>query len=414
MAVSTRRGTGPACRAGGRLDAERGPGPRFRRAAGVRLAALLLALAVLAGCNNPTASNVQTAGSQAAGTEIKIAAVWPYTSRVTHFWEGIQLAIEEINGSGGVLGRRLRAVRYDDQSSVTEGMAIAQTLAEDSTLLAVIGHRNSFVALPAAEVYDRAGLIYIAPSATSPSLTQRGYQRTFRTIPSDASIGRQLADYVAEAGYRRVAIAYTDDAYGRGLADAFEDAAERRGVRVVDRVAHFGDLMDVRRTLTKWSAFGYDAIFIAATSPQQAEIVRLVRLAGSTAPIFGGDSFDSPQLVDVAGPYAEGVIFASVFDPENADPEVQRFVEAFTVRYGFAPDAWAAQGYDALRLLADALERAGSTEPEAVSTALRETTRWRGVTGWHTFDATGDIIDKPVVYKTVRDGQLTLLSGRRG
>jgi len=378
------------------------------------LAPLLLVAAVAAACMERTAAVQPSASPLELSPEIKVAAVWPYSSRPTYFWEGIQLAQEEINALGGVLGRRVRVIRADDLSSVTEGMAVAQSLAEDRTLLAVIGHRSSFVALPASEVYARAGLIYIAPSATTPALTQRGYSRVFRTIPNDAAIGRQMAQYVAETGHLRVAIAYTDEAYGRGLAAAFEDEAEERGVRVVDRVAHFGDLADIRRTLAKWQAFRYDAIFVAAASPHMAEIVRLLRLAGATVPIYGGDSFDSQQLLDIAGPHAEGVVFASVFDVENNDPETQRFVSAFRARYGYTPDTWAAQAYDALRLLADAIDRAGTVDREAVSAALRDTTRWRGVTGWHTFDASGEVIDKPIVFKTVRNGRFALLSGRRG
>lgn len=379
-----------------------------------RSTVLLLVAFVLVGCTQPATTDQQRGVSlEPAEAEVKVAAVWPYTSHRTFFWEGVQLALEEVNARGGAAGRRLRVVKVDDQSSVTEGMAVAQTLAEDNELLAVIGHRNSFVALPAAEVYDRAGLIYIAPSATSPALTQRGYERTFRTIPSDTSIGRQMAAYVATAGHQRVAIAYTDDAYGRGLADAFEDAAEARGVRIVDRVAHFGDVTDVRRTLAKWAAFEYDSIFVAATSPQLAEIVSLVRRAGSTVPIFGGDAFDSVQFLQVAGSYSEGVVFASVFDADHTDVEIRRFVEAFTARFGFGPDTWAAQGYDALHVLADAVEQAGTVSPEAVAAALRATTRWRGVTGWHTFDESGEVIDKPIVYKTVRDGEFALLDGPR-
>lgn len=348
-------------------------------------------------------------GVPATAPEVKVAAVWPYAAQGTLFWEGVQLAQAEINEGGGVNGRRIRIVKMDDHSSVTEGMAVAQELAADPALLAVIGHRNSFVALPAAEVYDRAGLVYIAPSATAPELTQRGYRRTFRTIPSDSSVGRQMADFVAAAGHERVAIAYNEDPYGRALAAAFEDAAEEQGVRVIDRTMTFGDVQQTRRTVAKWRAFGYDAVFVAAPLRQVTEIVTLIRRAGATEPIYGGDAFDSEELLTVAGAFSEGVVLGTVFDPGDTDAEVRRFVQAFVDRYGLEPDTWAAQGYDALQLLAYALRHADSVSPDAVAAALRRTARWRGVTGWHTFDETGEIVDKPVVYKTVRNGQFALL-----
>lgn len=370
----------------------------------------LFFVAAFAGCiDRTTVQEQRVQGVLSVAPEVKVAAVWPYAARGTLFWEGMQLALDEINARGGARGRTIRVIKLDDQSSVTEGMAVAQSLALDPTLLAVIGHRSSFVALPAAEVYDRAGLIYIAPSSTAPELTQRGYERTFRTIPSDHSIGRQMAQFVAAEGYERIAIAYTEDAYGRGLAAAFEDAAEQLGVRVVDRIMHFGDVQNVRQRVATWRAFDYDAIFVAATSSRVTDVVSLIRRAGADKPIFGGDAFDGEHLLALPPHLSEGIVFASVFDAGKVDGDVQRFARDFKDKFGVEPDTWAAQGYDALHLLAHAVEEAEALSPDAVAAVLRGVSGWRGVTGLHTFDQTGEIVDKPIVHKTVVNGRFVML-----
>lgn len=382
-----------------------------RLVAGSLMAATALALTACGSA--PAGSSQPVQGPPPADNQIKVAVVWPFAAGGTLYWEGIQLALDEINGRGGITGYGLRLLKYDDQASVTEGMAVAQRLAADPTILAVIGHRNSFVAIPAADVYDRSGLIYIAPSPTNPTLTRRGYQRTFRTIPSDVAIGQQMTEHMAGQGHRRIALIYTDDAYGRGLADAFEDAAAALGVQVVDRLSHFGDLQETKGIVKRWRAMAYDAMFVSAVLPEAAEIISLIRQAGASMPIYGGDGLEGDQLWAIAGNDAEEVVFGSVFDPNDPDPRVQRFVKTFLDQYGRPPDAWAAQGYDALRLLARAIATAKTSTlmptRAAVAEALHSTSGWYGVTGVHAFDETGELIGKPVVKKVLRAGQFLFL-----
>lgn len=377
-----------------------------------RFAVLLLLVfsLLLAACENSSAvSNQRLYRPIAPGDEIVVAAVWPYAAGGTLYWEGIQMALEEINSRGGAAGRPIRVAKFDDHASVTEGMAIAQIIVGDPDIFAVIGHRNSFVAIPAADVYDRAGIVYIAPSATNPTLTRNGYKLTFRTIPSDIAIGQQMAEHIASQGHRRIAIAYSDDAYGRGLASAFEDAAHELGLLVVDRLSHFGDLQSTRSTVKKWRALDYDSIFVADVLPRAAEVIRLLRQAGAQPPIYGGDGLDGKQLWAIAGETAEGVVFGSVFDASDPDPEVQRFVQAFEQKHGQPPDAWAAQGYDALRLFAYAVESADEVTPTSIVEALRHIPSWRGVTGPHSFDESGEVIGKPVVRKVMQSGEFVFL-----
>lgn len=151
------------------------------------------------------------------------------------------------------------------------------------------------------------------------------------------------------------------------------------------------------------------AIFITGSTPPAAEFIRQARAAGINVPIYGGDGLDSGELTTIGGEAAEGTVFASPFDPDNGRPEVQKFATAFKSKCGGPPDAWAAQAYDAVKLLAHAMNQAGSTVPGDVARVLHQTRGWPGVTGTHTFDENGAVIDKPIVLKVVRNGQFEFL-----
>ena len=175
----------------------------------------------------------------AADGPITVAAVWPWGSRtMLLFGEGLQLAVDEINAAGGLLGRPVTVLREDDHESVDRGRIVAHRLAQNRDVVAVIGHMQSYVSLPAAAIYDLSGLVHVAPVATDPRLTQQGYRRLFRMTVTDRETGAQMADYAAARRYGRVAIYYIRNAYGRSLANAFEERAIERGIAIVDRQSY--------------------------------------------------------------------------------------------------------------------------------------------------------------------------------
>ena len=167
-----------------------------------------------------------------AGGPVTIAAPWPWESRTTLLYgQGLQMAVEEVNAEGGVLGRPLTVLREDDYESVDRGRLVAQRLAQNNDVVAVIGHMQSYVSLPAAAIYDLSGLVHLAPTATDPRLTEQGYRRLFRITFTDREIGAQMADFAASQGYDRVAIYYIRDAYGRGSGERVRGTGSRVGSR---------------------------------------------------------------------------------------------------------------------------------------------------------------------------------------
>jgi branched-chain amino acid transport system substrate-binding protein len=253
----------------------------------------------------------------------------------------------------------------------------------------------------------------LTPASTNPDLTHQGFHRVFRTVHHDQLVGREMAQYAQAQGYRIIMICYARNEYGLGLANAFEQEAVKLGLQIPDRQSYeqaaINSQSNFARILDSWKGQPFDAIFVTGAPPQAGHFIAQARQQGITVPIFGGDALDTPQLMDAAGSEAEGVVIASVFHPDNPRPEVQRFVEAFERRYGKKPDSWAARGYEAVSLLAYAIQTGGSAEPSIIAHTLRTMQTWQGITGSFHFDERGDVVGKSIIRIVVRNKEFAFL-----
>ncbi len=231
-------------------------------------------------------------------------------------------------------------------------------------------------------------------------------------MPSDTDIGAQMADYAYSKGYKRIAIYYLKDEYGVGMSSAFENRALQQGITIVDRVCyennysrkHFED------DLKQWKKFyEFDAIFLAGLLPRAATFITVARDMGIGVPIIAEESMNREELIKIAGPAANGTLVLTVFDVNDPDPMVRKFRDEYYNAFKSMPDGRAAQGYDAMKLLAFAMKKAKSTVPEKVAGVLHHTRQWKGVTGLHTFDRKGDVVNKKLLKAIVRDGQFVIL-----
>ncbi|HEX6370029.1 MAG TPA: penicillin-binding protein activator [Longimicrobium sp.] len=375
----------------------------------------LFLAAALAGCggsDDPGAQRLQ----RARGTgEIVIGAPWSWgeMENEVHYGKGMDLAVEELNAAGGVLGRPIRLLRMDDQGSVDHGRIIAQELGRNPDVVAVIGHLHSYVTVAAAPIYDLAGLLLVSATSTTPALTSQGYGRVFRATFNDSDVGRQMAQYAFEHGHRRMVIYYSRDEYGRELANSFEEQLVQRGGQIVNRESYDPNLsanpVAAERTVNAWTSWEFDAVFIAGRGEQAALLVKELRRRGIRVPVLGSDALQTPVFVQTGGEAVEGTVIASAFNDEAPDPAVQRFNQAFRARYGGDPDVAAALGYDAVRVLAQAMREAGSAEPEKVAAAMRGLRGYPGVTGAFTFDKDGNLVGMPIRKVVVRDADFHYL-----
>ena len=358
----------------------------------------------------------QAAQADREGTsDIVIAVAWPFSTSYHLLRQGIELAVQQINDEGGILGRPL-TVRWwmDDQGSTSHGRLVAQYITNDSDVVAVIGHYKSDVSISASTIYQFSGILMLSPGSTNAKLTEQGLDLVFRSIPTDEEIGSRLAQYAQQQGYQRMLILAAKDTYGRGLANVFELEAPRQGIEIVDRLSYLPGSDDAffKQILGRWKQLDFDAILVAGTTPEAARFIRQMGKAGIFTPVLGGDGLDSPELWGIGGHAAQGTVVATSFHHDAPGSERRtRFNTVFVDKYGIPPDAWAAQGYDAVKLLAYAMEKAGSTVPAKIGQALRSIDEWQGVTGSHTFDDNGNVSGKPVVLQQVQGAQFKYLSG---
>lgn len=369
--------------------------------------AAIAALILLAGCGEVDVAAERAERARQGKGDVVIGVAWPFATAKGTLWDGVELAQEEVNAAGGVLGRKLVVVKEDDSLSVTKGIAIAHGFANNPDMVAVIGTLNSYISVSTAPVYEFAKLLFMSQGSSANRLTSQGYEYFFRMIPSNRDVGEMLARHAGLRNYKRVLVYYVKNEYGLDLANAFEQRAEEFGVEVVDRVSYLAGAADYKLAMQHWRDFySFDAIFIAGSLPEGAQIIRAAREIGIQVPIFGGDGLDSLELIRLGGEAVEGTEVISFFHPDEPQEVVAEFNARFSARFGNrTPDTSAALGYDAIKLLADTMNRAGTTEPRRVAEALRATTGWRGVTGEHNFDTAGNVKGKPIVIQVVKDGK---------
>lgn len=372
--------------------------------------ACLALLSFLSTCTAADTAAQRASRAAAAKGDILIGAGGPWSSAMGKtMWEGMELAIEEINARGGIGGRTLKVIKGDDQSSVDVGRMVAQSFVDNPDMVAVIGHLDSFVSLPNSIMYEYHGMLMLSPRSTAPRLTKQGFQRVFRTVSNDDLYGAVLARFAAGHNLKKIMIYQAKNEYGTGLANAFEKECEALEIEVPDRIAYDSgsDAATFRRDLQYWMAnFSFDGIFAAGSIPQLPSFIAEARGLGIRVPIMAGEGLDTPEFVNLAGKAAEGTFIASEFMPEDPRTETRKFVSAFHRKFGRVPDTNAAKGYDTVHVLAAAIEEAGSTIPDRIAEALRKKVDWIGAAGSYRFDADGDLVGRNILIKVVRDGKL--------
>ena len=323
---------------------------------------------------------------------------------------GAGLAMIQRNGQGGIDGRRIELVLGDDGADPDQAAVVANRLAGDDTILAVIGHYNSACSLAGKPVYRDAGVLQFSPGSTNVDVC-RGSDWTFRNLYSDDFVARTVAQYIlGSLGLSRVGVMYDDDAYGAGLKTAFVDEAGRVGLNVVGVEAYSRQAaLDFSGAVDALHALGPEIIFIPGLYNEAALIAKETRSRGLATPFIGGDGVLSEALFDVGGEAVEGMMIMTPFivHPEVGGVEVEEFAQRFFEAYGRPADTWAALAYDAANQVLDAIDQVGADRIRIRDRFAQTTspeTAFRGITGATYFDENGDCL-KPAFVAVVRDGQ---------
>ena len=378
---------------------------------------LIVAFVSILGCQP---QDKKTSENQQAQKELKVAVAAPYTGGAAAFGEmirrGAELKQKEINEAGGINGMKLTLLFEDDAGKGSEASLVAERIASNPQILAVVGHFNSSCSLAGQEIYDRAGIVELSPGSTAVNVCE-GSIWTFRNLYRDDFQGKFIAQYLDNVltDIESVAVFFDNDDYGRGLRNAFVEEAEKIGLTLVASEAYERDSTNFKAQLTSIKAKNPDAIFISGLFAEAGLIVKQGREAGITAQFFGADGVDSPDFLTIAGSAAEGVYLTTPFTFGAADAKALEVAANFEALHGVTPDTWAALTYDAVGMVKDALAKTYNAEATIADNrkAIREYLAsldtpeegYKGVTGLTYFDINGDTVNKPAYVKIVKDGQ---------
>ncbi|MFZ5642844.1 MAG: ABC transporter substrate-binding protein [Bacillota bacterium] len=363
------------------------------------LCLLVLQLVVLTSCaknNDP------------GGEDIVIASANPMTGNSSDYGDmkvkAIQLAFEEVNEAGGINGRKLRLVIGDDASTPKEAHRLAEKLVADPSVLAVIGHWNSACTLAARNVYNGAKMPVITDSVNK-AITDGSTPYIFRISLTDTAQAAQLAEYsVKILNFRKAAIIYANNDFGKGLKEDFVNKFRQLGGEITNIETYFeGQTRDFTPELIKIKNSGAQFIFMAGYYTEAAMIARQSRETGLGIPLIGTDGITSRELIRIGGDSVEGIRLAAFFHPAVQHNDSRKFVNAYRQKYGKEPDTYAAMAYDSARLIIKAIGANGATR-EDIYKYLESTEGYHGVIGDISFDANHDAQSK-IIILTVKDGE---------
>jgi branched-chain amino acid transport system substrate-binding protein len=305
--------------------------------------------------------------------------------------EGAKLAVQQINSAGGVNGKMLELVIYDDQAKPAQAIPIANKLiGQDKVVIGVSGSYSG-PTRSAAGVFQEAGIPYISAYAIHPDITRAG-NYVFRTSFLGEVQGRGGAKLVGEMlGKKRVVIITLQNDFGKSLAAGFKNKTADYGINVVNEYQYSIKDRQFGSIVAKVKADKPDAIYASGYYFTAGPLVSQLRAAGVTVPIIGQEGYDSQKFIEIAGPAAEGIIITTSLDRDSDVAETKNFIRAFEKKAGFKADMVAASAHTAILVVADALRRARSTDPEALRKAIAAT-HLKVSTGTISFNKLGEVM----------------------
>lgn len=378
--------------------------------------ALVLTVAPLAGCGEKK-DTTASSGDAGAGGTIKIGANFEMTGGQASFgnssMKGLKLAVKEINAAGGVLGKQLELVQADNASKSEEATRAAQKLISNDKVVALIGPVTSTNTLGAVPVAQEKKVPLITTSATNPKVTVdersgKVNEYVFRVCFIDPFQGKVAADFASKELKVKNAAIYLDSSsdYSKGLQKFFKETFTKNGGTIVAEESYQQKDTDFKAVLTRIKEKNPEFIYVPGYYEEVGKIVKQARELGIKAPIMGGDGWDSPQLLEIAGKDAlNNTYLSNHYAADDSSAEIKKFVEAFKKdNNNETPDSLAALGYDAVNMLVDAIKRANSVEPQKITDALAKTKDLKLATGSLTLNETHDPVKSAVVLE-YKDGK---------
>jgi len=370
----------------------------------------------LAACGSDSGSNEDKPTANAGGNEsatIKIGLNYELSGAVATYGQasvdGIVMAVDEINANGGINGKQVELVRYDNKSEPAEATTLATKLMTQDNVIAIIGPATSGSFKATIPVADKNKVPVVSGSATADDVTvdSSGVKEyAFRTCFNDSFQGVTMANFAANSLDAKTAFVFKDNSsdYAKGLAENFTATFTAGGGSIVAEEAYVAGDKDFNAVLTRAKGMDFDVLYLPGYYEEAGLIIKAARDLGITAPVLGADGFDSPDLLNLGGAAAlNEVYFTNHYSSLDQDPKVVKFIEEFTAKYGEEPNAFHALGYDTAMFVADAIGRASDLTGEAVKAALAETKDFPAVTGTLSVDENHNPV-KAIVVIGLKDG----------
>lgn len=363
------------------------------------------------------ASMVAGCSTAADSKDIKIGGNFDLTGGAASYGQsvsnGAKLAFKQVNANGGVLGKQINFIVADNKSEPSESANGATKLITQDKVVALMGAVASSSTLAAVPIATDNKIPMLTPTSTNPQVTVGSNGKVndyiFRSCFIDPFQGIVMANFVTKTLKSKTAVVYVDSSsdYSKGLDQFFEETFINSGGQILSKEAFLQKDQDFKATLTKIKALNPEVIYVPGYYEEVGKIVKQARELGITVPIVGGDGWDSPKLVDIAGKDAlNNTYFSNHYSVEDKDPKVVQFIADYQQEYHQTPDAFAALAYDGAMMLVDAIKRAGSAEPAKIKDALAQIKELPLVTGIISLDASHNPIKSAVIIE-MKDGKQT-------
>jgi branched-chain amino acid transport system substrate-binding protein len=326
--------------------------------------------------------------------------------------QGFDLALDEINGAGGIKGRPLAYIFDDTQSDPRQSVAVAQKFVADPRIVAELGDFASPASMAASPIYQKAGLVQFGFTNSHPDFTKGGDYMWSNSVSQSDEQPLSAAYAVKRLGLKRIAVLHLNTDWGRTSKDIFVKAAKDLGAEVVAVEGYMPDEKDFRSTLVRVRDAKPDGLMLISYYSDAALIARQVKQAGMKLPMVAASSVYSPKLIELGGDAVEGMFTASRYFPDDPRPDVRKFVAAFKAKYNKEPDAFNAYAYDTMILMAQVLRESG-TDRKAVRDGLLKVKDVPSVIfGKVAFDPKTRRVDGAMsVELVVKDGRFQLWEG---
>jgi len=344
-----------------------------------------------------------------AHAEILIGVAGPITGQDAWVGEeqlqGAEMAVADINAKGGVLGENVRLIVGDDACDPDQAVAVANKLVSDGVVF-VAGHYCSHSSIPASKVYEKAGVLMISPGSTNPRLTDEGGDNVFRVCGRDDQQGAVAGNYLADAWVdKKIAILHDNSTYGKGLADETRKHLNKRGVKEAMYEAYVPGERDYSPLVSRMQSASIDVFYLGGYATEAALILRQARALDYQVQLVGGDSLTTDEFWMITGRAGEGTLVTFGPDP-RANAEAAPVVKQFRDQ-GFEPSGYTLHTYAAVRVWAEAVEKAGSLDLEAVIQSLWSH-QFQTVFGEIGFDENGDVTAPGYVWYIWKNGEYVL------